>query len=146
MWQIGKLGRGQILFHDTVCCLPTIDCLSVYQSLTVLFGRFRLEVNPFKNLHEYNSSVLLCILRKACVSRGAARQDGVILLLYLPPSEVFFVNVWWRAAQSGVPVRRRSRSQTLPPLCRTTINHQLSQTEQSQSHNKMNHSSTTVIL
>ena len=79
-----------------------------------------------------NTSRLLCILRKACVSRGAAGQDGVIPLLYLRPSEVFSLCTSWRAAQSGVQVRSHSLSQTLQPLCRTTINHQLSQTEPSE--------------
>ena len=55
------------------------------------------------------------------MSWGAAGQDGVIPLLHLPPSEVFFLTTRWRAAQSGLQVRRHSLSQTLQPLCRTTI-------------------------
>lgn len=35
---------------------------------------------------------MFTIFRKACVSRGAASQDGAVPLLYLPPSEVYFLH------------------------------------------------------
>ena len=93
-----------------------------------------------RNMFEYISSVVLCILREACVSRGAAGQDGVIPLLYLPPPEVFFLCSSWREAQSGLSVRIHSHSTTLPPLCRTTINHRLNKTKPSLFHNTVNRS------
>lgn len=64
---------------------------------------------------------LFNILRKARVSRGTAGQDGAVPLLYLPPSEVFFLGAWRRAAQSGFPVRSRTLPQTLPHTCHTAI-------------------------
>lgn len=76
--------------------------------------RFKLS-KPLMSLFIFN-------LRKARVSRGAAGQDGAVPLLHLPPSEVFFLHGRRRAAQSGIPLRRRTRPQALPPACHTALN------------------------